>query len=532
MARKLVLQTADGPSLWGITQGLNRSVPKTRIEELGLDEAWNVRIEDGILRPRPGLIASSHFARSNPSNYPITHLGEVANYFFPGQNLYYRTLFDSFTSMVSFQYWTGVWNTPAITGAGITNSSLDAPPKTAQFKNELILLTGEGSLFRWLPFSTLDTLDALSPDPSLRPPSNAKFLAATGSRVFCGDAVDTAGGGRVPNRVWWTTTGNSAIWSNGQKTPDSGSSGFETLQHDTRALSGMIFHSGQQLIVFKEWSTYFARWIGSPAWYTFIPVSTRIGCVSDETAQQWRDRVIFLAADFNIYAIDVRGNIVAIGDKIQNYLCKIVDVDNANRSRAFVDPIRNLYWLFVPSVNHAGQFGRHIFCLNLETGAWTEGAFVSADFEIYSCLAARPPNELPYFLLGSANGDLLEFNDTAPMLDTNIGFNAYVWSRVYDLMESLQNTAETGETHKMSIHGQTGRARPRVRSARTLPELAGNVTNFDYINMSGAVPESYTSERTQAGRFNQWGIEWEAEDDDPLLVEGVTPWMEARAQAR
>lgn len=536
MARRNTYQQADTAPLYNLVLGINRSVAPTRIEDLGLSEAWNVVIDDGRILPRPGARASTRYGAELTAN-PCSMFGLLLNRS-TGVFTPYRAESNFGTNQLEFfSYGGGSWTSRA---SGLTTSR-DTPPMFAQFKDEAIFVPGDGDMYRWNPTTlALATINSQQATADLRPPAAARFVIGTGSRVFAanGRAPNSSPGSeRFSSRVWWSTTGDATIWSNGTGIPERRSASYVDLQHDTYPITGLVFHSGQQVIAFKDWSVYFAQWRGSPIWYDFVPMSTRIGCVASKTIRQWRDQVLFLGADCNIYAIALNGRIQAVGDKIQPHLASIANYDRLKRSVAVVDTVDNFYWLFVPTESHAGQFGRHIFCMNLLTGAWTEGEFVDTGIEILDAFQARTFDELPFLVLGGADGRIYEFDYQTQMTDRATTFDAYIWSKVYDFMEMLQQVGENGEFHKMALHGATGKAYPRFRTGRTIRQVEASTStkllapidqDLPFVRDDLSPTPYHTSSRTNAERFGQWGVYWAAGESAPMELDGVTAWVKDR----
>lgn len=540
MARQLSGERADGTPIWAPRSGLDYSIPPTRIAEDGLAEAMNVVIDSGRLLPRPGLRASTRFG-SELTTHPCSMAQYVLNRS-TGLFTPYRAESNFGTNQLEFFKWTGAAWSSVASGLG---TSRDTPPQFAQFKDEAIFLPGDGPMYRWDPSTgNLDSIDSLQSDAELRPPSRARFVVATGARVFAANGQAPGAGPtdeRLSNVVWWSTSGDSTIWTNGGGIVSRRSAGYTTLQHDTYPITGLAFHSGQQVIAFKDWSLYFAQWRGSPLWYDFVPMSTRIGCVAHKTIQQWRDRLIFLGADCNVYTIDLRGSIMALGDRIQPYLEQIVDYTKLRRSVAWVDPVDNYYWLAVPTTAHGGEFARHLFCLNLNTGSWTEGEIVDTGAGILDANQIKTFAELPFFLLGGEDGRIYEWDYTNPMQDRSTDFEARVWSRVMDFMETFNQVAGTGSIHKISLHGSEGKAIGRARTGRTVPQVLAStsIRSFGEIDQDLsayrtdlAQTPGYVSGRTYDERFGQWGILWEEGTATPMEVDGVTAWINPGGNTR
>lgn len=517
--------------MWGPWQGIDKSIARTRVPEMGFDEAYNVVLTDGQIKPRPGLAAVSS------ARLPNNDVGDPISLFTYFLNRQYNTFFayrcqsDFAAGTLDVSYHNTLAWVPLITGIG---TSRDTPPAFTQFKDEAIFVPGDGEMYFWDPNSfSLNTIDSVQADTDLRPPDKTRFLAATGSRVFAANGIVPGGSERISNRVWWCTTGNSRIWSNGTGKTEAGSASYQDLQQDTYPITGLFFHSGQQLIVYKNWSVYFAQFRGSPVWYDFVPITRGIGCVSSRSIVEWRDKSLFLGSDYNVYMISLQGQIQAVGDRIQNYLASIIDPAKANRSVGVIDPINNQYWLFIPTAVHAGEFGRHIFCLNLETGAWTEGEIADIGAEILGSFQWRSFSEAPVIFLGGDDGYVYEWNFTTPMTDRATTWEARVWSKVYDFTEVFKGAGDTAQLHKMALSADSGKATPRFRTAQNLDKLDSEaIVTLDTIDHALDRTPGYVSSRTYADRFGQWGILWAAGLASPMAVQGVMVWALPRGDTR
>jgi hypothetical protein len=533
MARQLQYPLADGPPLWNIAEGFDRSVVPTRISELGLHEAYNVVLVDGRIQPRPRARETSFvYQPAGAPAGPCNYLGLLQRSW--GGSHIYRGEADFGAGTMDLYHWdsaTPQWDS-TLTGA---TTSRDTPPTSVQFKNTGIFIPGDGLMYEWDASSFLwADIDSLQATADLRPPNKARFVVATGSRVFAANGMPaglSSESDRITYRVWWSTTGNSRIWSNGTGVPERGSASYQDLHHDSYPITGMIFHSGQATMVWKTWSIYLSQWRGSPMWYDFVPLTTAIGCIAGHTIKKWRNWMLFLGSDLNVYAIGLQGEPQPLGAKVQPYIQDIADLAKVHRSLAMVDYQDNLYWLILPATTDAQEDPQHLLCLNLETGAWTEGKI--AGFQITSAFTYQPPSGPQRMMLGASDGKIYEFDYQTALADGATNWSAYVWSRVYDFAEAYKDLGETGEIHKVMLHGEAGAATARTRIGKTVKQvLAASPTVFGEVDLTVGSPITYVDERTNAERFAQWGILWGAGEADPMEVEGVTVWALPRGANR
>lgn len=544
MARRLSTDTADGVPLWGVVAGIDRSVPLTRINDLGLAEAMDVITLDGVVKPRPGLKESTRVV-----NYPTTANSQ------PAKLVTYRDRSTQVDTYLLFVWYTvgapsddirdlkmysgdgSSWTLAYDWGSGSGASSLDTPPQITQFGDEIIVLPGLGEAIR-LPAGTTTwgkVTDAQS-TTELKAPVNCRFLESSGSRVFFANGVPYGTTENRTIRCWWCDSGRPTYWSNGTGLPDRGSASYEDLRQGffgSHEITALKMHSSMQLLAWKSWGIWSAEWRGEGVGWTFIPGTARVGTIASETLQQWRDQIIFFGTDCNIYAIGQGRSVVSLGTKLQRYIASIINVPYANRSVAFVCPINNIYTLAIPVEDEV--FPRHLIHLNLDTGAWTEGRFADG-YVVSSAYSFYPGySELPaiYLTQYAQQGKVLEYTDSVGCKDDGNNFEPYIWSRVYDAAELYPEMGESVEIHKMALQGVDGQAYPQTRVGHNLYELANATpTVLEQQDMSLTDAPHYTSTRTDAKRLAQWGVKWEAGETDPLPLQGVMAWMLPRGQER
>ncbi len=530
MARAGSLKTADAVPLWGPWDGIHREVPPASIPDKGFYDAWNVVLTEGRIQPRPGFRLSTRYTNTDTdplSLFEILRDRGGVEYPIKGNS-------DFTAGTLGVSYWDGAAWSSLVVGLG---TSRDTPPVLLPFKDEGLLLPGDGELHKWTPSGpSLVTVDSLQPNTELRPPDKARFIATTASRVFLANGIEPGGSERYPYRVWWSTTLNSNIWSNGTGDIGRGSASYQDLQHDTYPITGLHFHSGQFVMAFKTWSIYIGQWRGSPVWYDFVPITTRVGCIAGKTIRQYQDTVLFLGSDLNVYMLGARGKLQPVGLPVQDYLQGIVDFSKANRAVGLVDHDESLYWLVVPTTAHGSEQARHLLCLDLSTGAWTEGATAVSTLQVLHGTYGYFVGSGSVIFWGSEDGKLYEYDVASPMRDAGTQWEAYVWSKVYDFMEIFggrQPLASEGEIHKVSIHGSEGTCTPRVRVGRTVQDIeSATPTTFSEIDQAATDSIPYVSERTFSERFAQWGLVWPVGTTTPTPVDGVAVWTLPRGGTR
>jgi len=130
------------------------------------------------------------------------------------------------------------------------------------------------------------------------------------------------------------------------------------------------------------------------------------------------------------------------------------------------------------------------------------------------------------------------------MTDKAAPWDAYWWGRTQDFMQILQLGyagklpmqlhGETGEWHKISLHGTVGEAIPRVRMGKSLNDLVTDkhLYAYDCMDSVNNTPAYSANVRADAERFSQLGVYWSPGTASPMAVDGITVWGISRQVAR
>lgn len=518
-------------AFYQLDAGMFRNVPSQRIPENGCYDAQNVVFYEGRVRPRPPFVVATAIATG--SAIGCNHVGLMQTQ--GGSQFIMRSEIDTGTLKMDVYYYDAAWfdiTAPQLDG------DLDHMPWSTQFKGEWLFCPGNDELYSWAASGNMVTVDSRQADTTLRPPDKPYVIACTATRVFLGNVVIS--GTRIPWRVCWSDTGSSIVWApNGGGYPAQGSASYQDILHDSSEITGLFFQGGKDMICFKRTSIYKGIWKGGPVWYDFEPISMQHGCPAGQTIRSWRNTLIWLGDDFNVYAMPLRGQITAIGDAISPRLRVILRLSYVKRSSAVVDSTLGLYWLFVPQLGQTTV--NKIFVCNLKTGAWAEGEIAGSVVKIMCAMEYRPGYSDPVMYFGSADGKIYEFATAYTTLKDGMStgsggtaYEAYVWGRVLDFLEVFKQVgAETGEFHALGLQAESGKATPQCRVGDTTKALlAATSGTYTEIDMDAATPVPFSPNRTNMARFGQVGVKWTSGQASPMPVDGVTIWSMPRSDAR
>ena len=541
--------------LFQLDAGEITNLPATVIGATAASSTSNVIFSDGRVRPRPGFSLhplSPSVAGGYSGTSSIIHLGR----FITQSQVCYtmRLQLDAGSVAAWAKSDTDEWQLISAAPLGHTNI---VPPMSAMFnEGEWLFTNGWDNLQMWNGTGTLVDVTTAQPDISLQAPAQPMFICTTGSRVFLGNAVDVNSGLRVPYRVWWSTTGNSKVWSNGAGLPTQGSAGYQDLFQgaDASPITGMYFQGETRVIVFKRHSVYCGVFInGGPVWYNFLPITQSRGCIAPGSIKAFNDTLIWLGDDYNVYTLSMNNQITAIGDAIRPRLQQLLDLSNTaalGKVSAVVDTVLGLYWLMLPS---QVDFTATILCCNLHNGAWSEGSVGDTTMQPLCGLWIYPESPLvlftgisrPVAIWGFSDGSIYALDHTKPqMADKAAPWDAHWWGRTQDFMQILQLGyagklpmqlhGETGEWHKISLHGTVGEAIPRVRMGKSLNDLVNNkyLYTYDCMDSVNETPAYSANVRADAERFSQVGVYWSPGTESPMAVDGITVWGISRQVAR
>lgn len=516
-----------------MTKGLFLDRPGVVVPDGGSTIAENVIFYDGRVYPRDSL--REYQGAPTGATVPVNH-------FYPGfflgtsQYLLYSDIILDPTpdyQKMNVYYYDGGWSD--ITNIPPNIFGLETqPPSSTQFRNEWLFCPGNDELQRWDGSGDLEAMSTLQPDTDLRPPDKPWYVCSNANRVFVANAE--VGGQRNHLGVWWSASGNSTIWDSGSGNPLRYDAGFSVLSHEPSEIVGLYFHGGIDILAFKRSSIYKANWVGMPVGYLWFPLTTDIGALSQGCIKSFRSTLVWLGPDYNMYAMPFRGQIQPFGDSISSYLEANLDLTYAKFCSAAIDSVRGLYLFWYPGVGDGGLCKRGL-CCDLRTGAWSTLKINHPDISIMCAHEYRPgyARSLPIF--GSRDGKLYtmypEQSAFRALRDKGQVAGSYapqLVAGITDSIQLLQGGGDTGEIHCISLQGSSGAATPIFREAATIKGIENKeFQEMEKIDMDGEEEQAYTTgARSNANRFLQVGVQWESGDDNPMVLDGLTSWVQAR----
>ena len=536
---------ATGLPLWKIDGGVVANAPPVGLAENQAQEAHNVLFFDGRCRARPGFQPSTvtpDVGGGYDSTARIVHLGYMVT---QDQAYHLMRAQASLAGAVTLYQYTGSGSWVNITGSAALTASPSRPCSSAQFKGEWLFCSGNDNLQRWNGSGSVVDVTTAQSNALLRAPAQPYFVCATGSRVFLANAIDQSSGQRVPYRVWWSTTGDSSIWGNGYGIDGAGSASYEDIiqGRDSSAITGLYFQGATQVIVFKRHSIFRSVYKGGPVWYDFVCITQSRGCVASGSIQCFNDTLVWLGDDYNVYAMGLNGQVMAIGDAVRPLIeaCFDPGYQNGAGVSSSLDTVLGLYWLSIPVQDaYTGAVTYTVFTCNLRTGAWSTSGVADTGLQLLSGFWLQP--DPPFFLRhpvaiwGASDGRIYALDyDKPALVDNQTPFDARWWGRAYDALAFSRGAGESVEFHKTSIHGSSGYATPRIRFGRSVAALLAGTQTYTYDAMGLADPDcpAYVANvRAAANRFAQIGIYWAPGERDPAIVDGFTSWGLPRQEVR
>lgn len=515
--------------LWDLSKGLYFNVPSVRIPEGGTQYAKDVFFFEGRVYPR---FPYREYVQA-PNNGNVEPINGIYGAFFLGGSQYIMRSRIA-AGLINVDYYDGGWNDIVLTGLG---GSLAQPPSACQFKQEFIFCPGADAVQKWNGSGNMVSIDSLQPDPDLQPPDVPYYVTASASNLFLANGI--VDGARDSTRVWWCSHRDSNIWNTtGSGNPLQYTAGYSSLEHEPSEISGLAFHGGRDVIALKRSSLYKAVWVGMPTGFRFDPITVGIGCLSQPSVKFWRDIMIWLGTDFNIFAMPFRGQIQPIGDSVRKRIEQLLDPGKARLAVAQVDSPRGVYRIFMPD-----QFGvcKKFLDCNIATGAWSEGEILQSGNSILSASEYRPGYDRSRSLYGSMDGKIYthygEFPSERNLQDgatTGGNYGPLLLTGVFDAIQFAQQAGETMELHAISLQGEYGVATPVYRVGDTIKEILGApVQQMTPIDLDGVEDKCYSANnRSESCRFMQVGIYWEPGTVTPLVLDGITAWVKPRGDVR
>lgn len=174
-------------------------------------------------------------------------------------------------------------------------------------------------------------------------------------------------GGRYPQRVRWSDTGDPNDFLNGNAS-------YQDLSGADWIQTAVKF-KGDYVVVFKERSIWVGYATGDSDIFQFDQRVTGTGCAAARTVESLGDELIFLGWD-DVYVfngIDYE----SIGSQIQNELFDTMDPGAIDKCFGVIIEEQKEYWLFTPSVS--SDYCDQAWVFNYELNKWTKHDFATVD---------------------------------------------------------------------------------------------------------------------------------------------------------
>lgn len=418
-----------------IEKGLFYDRPETKIPPGGCSSVSNMVIQRGFLKQRPCFSKSSY--PQVTATEKIFHLSR----FITLTGIVKQICVTISTSNILHFYYYDTVTTAWVDFTGGINitASFDAIPQSVNFKSYWYFLSGANDgLYYWTGTGNL-TLSRHyiggSLDLTQSAPTYAKVLCASAERLFMMNHKETesVSSDTVPYRVSWSDWQLPAAW---RGSSPSGSAGYQDLMDESDPIvAGAVVK--YNVYAFKENYIYLGTPTNAPKYYVFRNVSSDLGCIAPDTIKQYKDYLLFLGSDRNVYMCSGQ-DFKPMSTTITERLEAVVDDTYVRRSKAIMDKQKQLYHLFVPATG--SEELTHIFTLDLLTGAWTEGtitntAILPASTQEYYAGAWNVTNQL-----GSKDGYIYTL-DLSAVDDDGTAVTASWTSGMLDAMDLAQSGA-------------------------------------------------------------------------------------------
>ena len=464
-------------SVWGFTQGLMVNKPATEIPDNAISACSNWVGYEGRVRRRAGWSPSALATLpkiGTDTLIPIM-LGEwVATSFDAsvsvGPLLTKCALgIDPVDNVVYFFEWvigTGWVRRINVDIHGYANIA-PFQPQYCNFLGKLYFVTGGQGLISWEgPGENLALVT--NANAALAPYDQPKFITAWDNRLFMAHCTDqSASGAPIPYRVAWSDFLTDNIWQGGNSsTVQGGSAGFQDLADSTDqvfgnyAITGMI-DTRDYLLIFKNSCIYLGQRVSyAQGNYNFTKFNRGIGCVSQNTIKRFREMIFFLGDD-NVYMID-GVNMPApnpIGDPIRPRLISECNVADFVYATALMDPINQLYHLFLPS--KATGLQTKVFTFSIRDNAWWEGDIANTNIQPLCGLEDRT-DPFTYSLIAGSRGDSNFYVlDPSANSDSGTAFKTAMTTKTWDAARLFHfsmypSDFETMQIQRLTVHANTG----------------------------------------------------------------------------
>ena len=515
------LSTAVATTLWTPTQGLITMLPPHAIPDLAAAECSNFYGFEGKLRPRPGW-SSAYGGTALASG--VTCYGLAEHVAMNGTRTVVAMTMNLTTNAVKFWERTGGSWTDRTGAAALTGYEY-APyqPTFANFKGILYFTTGRQGLYQFTPGGNITAVT--NADPLLRPFDKPKIVISWDARLFTFNQDDAPSAGNpVPPRVAWSDFLDATVWQGGLL---GGSSGYQDLYYgnDSSDPITAAIDLRDNLVVFKPTSMYAGVNTGDAKFYEFRPLFRDIGCVAQNTLRRLRETLIWLGYD-NVYMMEGLSAPEGIGDTIRTHLQAVTASSSLKYANALIDPIRQLYHLFLPDVS--GGTVRKWFIYNIREKSWWEGTIAASGLEpmCSSVIYDNPFSATMY--CGGRDGKVYTIDHTV-YTDAGTKYTCLWASKQFDagrLFRSSQNVHEfdTFQVQKLAVMAKSGKCKAQLRMGPSLDQQrTSDVLSLDF---NGTKSDRYVTFR-DGDRFVQILLT-ETDLTAPAEIEGLTMHIQPR----
>lgn len=347
-------------TLWSPVQGLIVDKVPTQIPPTACQACNNMVGFDGKLRRRAGWVA---ILDTLPAGYAVNK--HTARFSLDGTSTRVVIARKISDNTGKFFYWDGATWIDAT--ASIVFSCSDTLRTQADCLNGILYFaTGVSDLLQWDGTALQYVTNA---NAAVVPFNLPQSVLAWDNRLWNANVVDqTSGSVLVSQRTAWSNFQDPTTW--GVVAPYSGSAGFQDIE-DTTYTAPIIGlrDTRDYLFAFQAEATYYGQ-ATSNIFYEFRRLSRGKGLASQDTLKRFQESLFWLGNE-NVFACADQQTISPIADSIRPRILQVCDQTKFNLAMATMDPINQLYWLFLPS-NGSSQV-MHVFIFSIRDNAWWEG---------------------------------------------------------------------------------------------------------------------------------------------------------------
>lgn len=355
-------QSDETTFVWEPTLGIKLDQPISDLEPGFTPSAQNYIVLNGALTPRNYLTPRS--TQSVQPRIPILGGMEVVDVLgqtYPFASHATQPLWYSVGSwsLLSYTSAFGVNDPPANSG----NSLWDMTQMYSDRNDENVVVFASPSyqsLYVWQSNTTV--FSSLTGAPRARAVAVFNnYLMAWNIRQGNSDFVQ---------RLQWSDRGSLSSW-----TGSNSLAGFLDIL-DAKGQGTKLIPQEDRLLAFTDKEVWQVFNVGLPSIFDYRAVDRTVGCPWPGTIVDTPNGVLFLAQDYNVYAIPRGGgNAVKVGQAIQQELQD--NIDFPRRAWALYDRENNQYQLYYPTRGGTG-YAQSALYLDLDGAAWMPQTFTQS----------------------------------------------------------------------------------------------------------------------------------------------------------